>query len=304
MNRLLTKKQIIYTKELIYKYILAILSLTSFICLIGIIVILFKNGIPTFKFIGFFDLFLGKFWYPTYNPPDFGILPLILGSIWVTFGALLVCIPLGVGGAIYIYEIAPIWQKKILKPTIELLGSIPSVVYGLFGMIIIAPLLQNIFKNIPTGLCALSASLILGIMAIPTVCSISEDAFSSVPKNMIEASFALGANRWQTLIKIILPAAGSGISTAIILGINRAIGETMTVLMVAGGATIIPTSFLQPVRTMTATIAAEMGEAVYGSEHYHVLFTIGLVLFAFTFIFNIIAEIITKKYKIKLGQGI
>ena len=301
MKKSLARK-FIYFKEKAYKYVLAILSFTCLFCLIGIVVVLFKEGLPIFKSISPFKLFLGTKWYPTHEPPDFGLLTIILGSVWVTIGALFVCVPLGVGSALYIHEIAPTWQKKFLKPSIEILASIPSVVYGLFGMVVIAPLLQKIF-HIPTGLCAGTASIILGIMAIPTVCSISEDALASVPKNMREASLAVGATKWQTLIRIILPAAGSGISTAIILGISRAIGETMTVLMVAGGSTVIPKSFFQPVRTMTATIAAEMGEAVYGSDHYHILFAIGLIIFAFTFLFNITAEIISKKYRLKLGKG-
>ncbi|MBD3271732.1 MAG: phosphate ABC transporter permease subunit PstC, partial [Elusimicrobia bacterium] len=241
-------------------------------------------------------------WYPTYEPPEFGTLPLILGSFWVTLGALAVCVPLGVGSALYLNEIAGYRQRSILKPIIEILAAIPSIVYGFFGMVIVAPFLQN-FLNIPTGLCALTASLILGVMAIPTVASISEDALSFVPKSFREASFALGANRWQTMIKVVIPAAGSGISTGVILGISRAIGETMTVLMVAGGAAVIPKTYLEPVRTMTATIAAEMGETVFGSPHFHALFAIGLMLFIITFIFNIIAELISRRYRLKLGLG-
>jgi phosphate transport system permease protein len=173
-------------------------------------------------------------------------------------------------------------------------------VYGFFGMAILAPYLQNLL-HIPVGLCVFSASLILGIMATPTVCSIAEDALSYVPRSFREASFAVGANRWQTLTKVVIPAAGSGISTAIILGMSRAIGETMTVLMVAGGATVIPHSFFEPVRPMTAAIAAEMGEAPVGGDHYHALFAIALILFLITFVFNIIAEIISRRFRIKLG---
>ena len=291
----LKNKKFVDAKENIYKYILAILSYSSLLFLIGIVVVLFKNGLPIFKHVNALELFLGKFWYPTYEPPEFGILPLILGSVWITVGALFVAVPLGVGSALYINELAPHWQKNFLKPLIEILAGIPSIIYGLFGMIVISPLVQKIF-DIPTGLCGLSASIILGIMAIPTVCSISEDALAAVPKTLREASLAVGATRWQTLTQIIIPAAKSGISTAIILGISRAIGETMTVLMVAGGSAVIPKSFFTPMRTMTATIAAEMGEAVAGSEHFYALFAIGLVLFALTFVFNITTEIISAKY--------
>ncbi|MFA7564985.1 MAG: phosphate ABC transporter permease subunit PstC, partial [Candidatus Neomarinimicrobiota bacterium] len=212
------------------------------------------------------------------------------------------CIPVGIGSALFLHEIAGFRLRSILKPIIEILAGIPSIVYGFFGMVIIAPFLQNLL-DIPIGQCALTASLILGVMAVPTVCSLAEDALNFVPKSFREASYALGANRWQTLTRVIIPAAGSGISTAIILGMSRVVGETMTVLMVAGGAAVIPKSYLDPVRPMTATIAAEMGEAVVGSPHYHALFAIGLVLFLITMAFNIIAEIISRNYRLKLGLG-
>ncbi|MFA5310967.1 MAG: phosphate ABC transporter permease subunit PstC [Candidatus Omnitrophota bacterium] len=287
-------------KEKIYKWIFTVLAFSSLFFLVGIMIVLFKEGIPIFKDAGFFKFLFGAKWYPTYEPPDFGILPLILGSIWVTAGAIIVCVPLGVGSALYLNEIAGFRQRQFLKPIVELLASIPSVVYGFFGMVIVTPFLQRIF-NLPTGLTALNASLILGLMATPTVCSIAEDALSYVPRAFREASFAVGANRWQTLTRVVIPAAGSGISTAIILGMSRAIGETMTVLMVAGGAAVIPKTFFSPVRPMTAAIAAEMGEAPMGGDHYHALFAIALILFLITFIFNIIAEIISRRFRIKLG---
>lgn len=287
-------------KERIYKWIFTVLAFASLAFLIGIIIVLFKEGLPIFKKVSVLDFMFGKQWYPTYVPAEFGILPLILASAWVTLGALFVCVPLGVGSALYLNELATFRQRSILKPIIEILASIPSIVYGFFGMVILAPYLQNLL-HIPIGLCAFSASLILGIMATPTVCSIAEDALSYVPRSFREASFAVGANRWQTLTKVVIPAAGSGISTAIILGMSRAIGETMTVLMVAGGAAVIPKTFFEPVRPMTAAIAAEMGEAPVGGDHYYALFAIALVLFLITFIFNIVAEIISRRFRIKLG---
>ncbi|MDD5757255.1 MAG: phosphate ABC transporter permease subunit PstC, partial [bacterium] len=246
-------------KEKLLEILFLFFAFLSNILLVGIIIILFKESLPLFKEIKVLDFLLGRHWYPTYDPPEFGILPLILGSLWVTIGSLLVAVPLGLGAAIYISEIASTNLKEILKPAVEVLAGIPSVVLGFFGMVVIAPFLQNVFK-LPTGLNALNASILLGIMAIPTITSISEDCISAVPRGFKEASYALGANRWETMIKVTVPAAFSGISSAVILGMGRAIGETMTVLMVAGGAAIIPHSFLQPVRTMTATIAAEMGE--------------------------------------------
>jgi len=287
-------------KEKFYKSIFAILAFASLAFLIGIVIVLFKEALPTFAKVRISQFIFGKYWYPTYEPPEFGILPLILASAWVTLGALLVCVPLGVGSALYLNELASNRQKAILKPLIEILASIPSIVFGFFGMAILAPFLQKLL-HIPVGLCAFTASLTLGIMAIPTICSITEDALSYVPRSFREASFAVGANRWQTLVGVVIPAAGSGISTAIILGISRAIGETMTVLMVAGGAAVMPHSFFEPVRPMTAAIAAEMGEAPMGGLHYHSLFAIALMLFLVTFIFNIIAELISRKFRIKLG---
>lgn len=274
-------------------------SLLSILFLLGIVFVLFKQGLPIFRVTSLGKFLFGRFWYPTYEPPDFGILPLLLGSLWVTLGALIIAVPLGVAGAIYISEVAQSKVKEIIKPAIELLAGIPSVVYGFFGMVVVAPLVQKFF-NLPVGLNAFTASILLGVMAIPTITSISEDAISSVPKSFKEASFALGANKWETTIKVTVPAAAGGISTAIILGMGRAIGETMTVLMVAGGAAVIPRSFFQPVRTMTATIAAEMGETVVGSNHYHALFAIAIVLFLITLTFNIVADLLTQKFRRRL----
>lgn len=287
-------------RENLIKGIFFLFSLFSIVFLLGIVIVLFKEGLPIFRVSPLGQFLFGRFWYPTYEPPSFGILPLLLGSLWVTLGALIVAVPLGVSSAIYISEVARPRIKVLVKTVIELLVGIPSVVYGFFGMVIVAPWVQRVF-NIPVGLNAFTASLLLGIMAIPTITSISEDVISSVPKSFKEASYALGANRWETIIRVTVPAAAGGISTAIILGMGRAIGETMTVLMVAGGAAVIPRSLFEPVRTMTATIAAEMGETVVGSEHYHALFAIALVLFVITLSFNIIADLLTQRFRRKLG---
>ncbi|MFA5117338.1 MAG: phosphate ABC transporter permease subunit PstC [Candidatus Omnitrophota bacterium] len=287
-------------KEKLYKWIFTILAFASLLFLIAIVVVLFNESLPIFSKVSFKDFVFGKYWYPTYSPAEFGIFPLILASTLVTLGAVVVCVPLGIGSALYLNEIAGFKQRQFLKPVIELLASIPSVVFGFFGMVVVTPFLQKTF-NLPTGMTAMNASFILGLMATPSVCSIAEDALSYVPRSFREASFAIGANRWQTLTQVVVPAAGSGIATAIILGMSRAIGETMTVLMVAGGAAVIPHSFLVPVRPMTAAIAAEMGEAPMGGDHYHALFAIALILFLITFVFNIIAEIVSRKFRIKLG---
>lgn len=283
-------------KDKFLEWFFLFFAFLSNVFLIGIIIILFKESLPLFKDVKAADFLFGRHWYPTFEPPEFGALPLILGSLWVTIGSILVAVPLGLGAAIYISEIASSRMREILKPTVEVLAGIPSVVLGFFGMVVVAPFLQNVFK-LPTGLNALNASILLGIMAIPTITSISEDCISAVPRGFKEASYALGANKWETIIKVTVPAAFSGISSAIILGMGRAIGETMTVLMVGGGAAIIPHSFLQPVRTMTATIAAEMGETAIGGDHYYSLFAIAIVLFILTLIFNIIADLIAQRFR-------
>ncbi len=289
-------------REEIYRWCFALLAFTSVVFLVGITLTLFSEGLPFFKEVSLSSFIFGTEWYPTHQDPSFGALPLITASIMVTVGALFVCVPLGIGSALYLSEIAGYRQKSMLKPVIEILASIPSVVYGFFGLVIVAPFVQNLF-NLPTGLTAFTGSLILGIMATPTVASLAEDAVSFVPKSFREASLALGANRWQTLTKVVIPSAGSGISTAIILGISRAIGETMTVLMVTGGSAVIPRSFFRPVRPMTSTIAAEMGETVMGGLHYNSLFVIGIILFVITLFFNILAEFISRRFRIKLGAG-
>ena len=276
--------------------LLPIFASLSCLFLLGITLTLFIEGLPVFKTVGFFEFIFGTSWHPTSEPPEFGILPLILSSIWVTVFALIIAIPLSLGSAIYISEIASPRMKEILKPIIELLAGIPSVVYGLFGMVFLAPLVQKVF-NLSTGLTCFTASVILGIMIVPTITSLTEDAISAISSNIKEASFALGATKWETITRIVVPAASSGIITAIILGMGRAAGETMTVLMVAGGATMIPKSIFQPVRPMTATIAAEMGEAPMGSAHYYALFAIALVLFFLTLILNLLANWLSSRKK-------
>jgi phosphate transport system permease protein len=214
----------------------------------------------------------------------------------VTFFASVIAVPLGVLSAIYVAEIAPPLVKEIFKPGIELLAGLPSVVLGFFGMAVLAPWLQDTF-DIPTGLNILNASIMLSIMAVPTISSISEDAIYSVPQEFKEASYALGATKFETIAKVVVPAALSGISTAVILGMARAIGETMVVLMVAGGAAVIPESIFDSVRPMPASIAAEMGEAPFRGDHYYALFATGIVLFFMTLFFNLIADYISNKFK-------
>jgi phosphate transport system permease protein len=272
------------------------IALASIVILSLIVLFLFMEGVPIFKVVSVKDFLFGKYWYPTSDPPDFGIFPLIVASIAVTAFSSTLAIPLGVMTAIYLAEVASQRLRELVKPIVELLAALPSVVIGFFGMVIVAPFLQNVF-GIATGLNLFNASLMLAFMSIPTISSISEDAIYSVSQEIKEASLALGATHWQTIYRVIIPASLSGITTAIILGMSRAIGETMVVLMVAGGATLIPTSIFDPVRPMPASIAAEMAEAPFRSDHYYALFATGIVLFFFTLAFNMIADHIAHKYK-------
>lgn len=257
-----------------------------------IISFLFTEGYPIPN--GLWDFLSGKSWNPTGSPPSYGALPLIIGTLLVTLGAMIIAIPLGIGSAIFISEIAPPKARAFFKSGIELLAGIPSVVYGFFGLIVLTDWLRTTF-NKPSGECWLAGSIILGIMALPTIISVSEDAISSVPREYREASFAIGATRWQTISRVTIPSALSGITAAIILGIGRAIGETMAVMMVTGNAAIIPqpiTNVFSPIRTITGTLGIEMGEVARGSPHYHALFDLALILFVIVLIIDVIATTI------------
>ena len=278
-----------------------LIALFSITALALIMVFLFKEGLPILEHVSIKEFVLGKYWYPTDDPPDFGILPLMVGSVSVTLLSGLMAIPLGIMTAIYLAEIAPDRVAEIVKPIVELMASMPSVVIGFFGMVVVAPFIQKLF-NIPVGLNLFNAALMLAFMAIPTICTISEDAIFSVPTALKEASFALGATHFETIFKVIVPASLSGICTAVILGLSRAVGETMVVLMAAGGAAMIPGSIFDPVRPLPASIAAEMAEAPFGGEHYHALFAVGIVLFVFTFLFNLMADFISHRFR-QVGEA-
>ena len=261
-----------------------------------IFIFLLREGLPALSNVPLKEL-LSTRWYPIEN--YFGILPLLTGSLVVTLGAALIAIPLGLGTAIFIAEISPRWLRELLKPLVELLGGLPSVVLGFLGILVLSPNLR-IFLDLPTGLSALAGSLLLGAIAIPTIVSIAEDALDSVPQSYREGALAVGATRWQTIWRVTLPAARSGVLTAIMLGIGRALGETMAVMMVTGNAPVMATrwnSLFLPARTMTATIAAEMGEVANGSVHYHVLFFIGLVLFLVSLVINVAASSVVFRQK-------
>jgi phosphate transport system permease protein len=286
MNYFRTRK----ITEFIIEKIILLSGITSIVIVMLIFLFLLKEGLALFSTVSVKDFLLGKNWYPISNPPQYGILPLILGSFLVTLGAAVFSIPLGIGSALYIAEIAPKKTREILKAGIELLAAIPSVVIGFIGMVTLSPLIKKLF-NLPTGLTALSGAITLAFMAMPTIVSIAEDAITAVPKQYREAAYAMGATRWQTTWRIVAHAARPGMLAALMLGVGRVIGETMAVMMVTGNAALIPQSLLQPVRTLTATIAAEMGETVQGGSHYAALFAIGIVLFIITFLINGVADI-------------
>lgn len=259
------------------------------ILVVGLIILfLFKEAIPFVREPGLQSLF-GTKWVPTsMQREQYGLGPLVAGSFVITLLATLLAIPVGVCGAAYTAEIAAPKEREFLKPFVELLAAIPSVVLGYFGLVILAPLVKQVF-GLSSGLTGLTGALLLALMAIPTIVSISEDAIRSVPQSYREASSALGATAMQTLWRVTIPAALPGITAAVMLGMGRVVGETMAVLMVTGNAAIMTVSPLESMRTMTATIAAEMGEVTYGSPHYQALFWVGIVLMAATLALNLMA---------------
>jgi phosphate transport system permease protein len=265
--------------------------------LLGIFLLLAATSIPAFREIGLGEFLGNTNWNPTsFVRPSYGILAMLVSTFMVTLGALVVAVPLGIGTAAYLTEVANRRVREIAKPIVEILAGIPSVVIGFLGIVLVGPAIARLF-HLPNGLNAVNGSILLAIMALPTIVSLTEDALRSVPRSYEEASLALGATRWQTLIRVKIPAASSGTTAACMLGMGRAIGETMTVLMATGCAPAMPTSFLDSVRTMTATIAIELGEVPYNTTHYYALFTVGLVLFIITFIVNMVSDIVLRKYQ-------
>ena len=245
------------------------------------------------------EVFGGSEWFPTATPaPLFGMLPLLLGTLWVSLFAILFALPFGISIAVYMSEVASPRIRNFLKPVIELLNGIPSVVYGFFGLIVIVPMLQRVF-GLPVGESGLAGSLVLAIMALPTIVTVAEDAMRNCPRTLREASLALGATKWQTIYKVVIPSSMSGIASGVVLGIGRAVGETMAVLMVTGNAAVMPHSILEPLRTIPATIAAELGEAPAGGAHYQSLFLLGVILFFITFLINLCVEFISARNKAK-----
>ncbi len=272
---------------------LLMIALSAISVLAIITVFIFEQGTPIMFRYGLKSFLLGQDWYP--SEKSFGLLPMIVGSIMVTFGALIIGVPLGLASAIFLTEFSHRRLTRILKPIIELLAGIPSVVYGFIGLMFLVPFIRDKFGG--PGLSVLAASVILGIMILPTIISIAIDSIRAVPDSYREGSIALGATRWQTVRMVILPAARSGIIAGIILGMGRAIGETMAVIMVAGNAADIPGSLLAPVRTLTSNIALEMAYA--SGEHREALFATGVILFVIIMILNTIANVTAARQRKK-----
>lgn len=273
--------------------VLIILAGYSSILFVGLILVfLLREGLPALNDVPLKDLFSSR-WYPIKN--YFGILPLISGSMLVTVGAILIAVPFGIGTAVFLSEFSPSWLRNLLKPIIEILAGLPSVVLGFLGIQIVAPFFRRFF-DLPTGLTAFTGAVLLALISLPTIVSIAEDALNTVPPAYRQGALALGATNWQTAWGVTVPAARSGLLTALMLGVGRSIGETMAVMMVTGNAPVLPAglnALFMPARTMTATIASEMGEVATGSPHYHILFFIGIILFLISLIVNLIASSLT-----------
>ena len=276
-------------------------GLLAVIILLGVLFLLMREGLPVFTHTAPWQFFFGTRWYPVSEPPTFGMLSFFMATLWVTLIATVVAVPIGVGCAAYLAEVAPPSVRETVKPIIELLAGIPSVVMGLIGLLLLSPLVQSLF-NLNTGLCGLTAAVMLAMMSLPIIVSVSEDALRAVPKEFREASYALGATKWETIWYVCIPGALSGIAAAIMLGVGRAIGETMTVLMVAGGALAVPLSPTEPMMPMTAAIASGIGNAVRGGLQYQALFAIGLILFLMTLSVNLIADRVLERQKRKFAR--
>ena len=324
------------TKEKFVEIAVSSVGLLSVLVLLFIAFFLFKEAFYIFYKAGVSKVIFGMAWYPTSDPPSFGMWPLIMGTLAVTLLTTIMAIPLGIGTAIYIAEVANHRVKEFLKPMIEMLASFPSVVLGFFGMVIIAPILSNrlspmLSEKLPellqsthipfisttladfcydklfiaSGLNITTAALMLTVRAIPVIASIAEDALTAVPRTYREDSYSLGADKWETIRKVVIPSSVSGLSVAVILGIGTIIGETMIVLMVAGGAAVVPHWIFDAARPMPAAIAAEMAEAPYRSLHYHALFGVGAILFYITFILSFISNFVSKKYRsVRIGEKV
>jgi len=270
-------------------------GLAIILFLVGIVFILLSNSMPGLIELGLGPFFAPGIWNPgAYGEPTYSLRNMIYGTLMVTIGALIFAVPIGVAAAAYLAEIASPWERELFKPIVEVLAGVPSVVLGFIGLVVLAPLIARIF-NLNSGLNAFNGAILVGIMALPTIITLAEDAITAVPKEYRHASLALGGTRWQTIWKVTIPAAFSGITASVLLGMGRAIGETMTVLMVTGNMVARPESFLDSVRTLSAGIAIDIGDVVFNSTHFHALFVAGLLLFLITFAVNLLADILIQR---------
>ena len=276
-------------------------SLLSIVVLLGIVAILLRQGLPIFSYAPPWEFLFGTRWYPVSEPPTFGITSFFVATLWVTIIATAIAVPVGVACAAYLAEVASSRIRETVKPIIELLAGIPSVVMGFIGLLLLSPLIQSLF-NLNTGLCGLAAGIMLSLMSLPIIVSVSEDALHAIPDEFRQAAYALGTTKWEVVRHVSIPAALSGIAAAIMLGIGRAIGETMTVLMIAGGALAVPVSPTQPMMPMTAAIASGIGNAVRGGLQYQALFAVGLLLFFLTLAVNLIADSVLERQKRKFER--
>ena len=280
-------------RDKVFKQVVRLTGLLCIALLLGIFGMLLYNAIAFFGKINALDFITRTQWNPDKH---FGLLPLLAGTLLVTFGAMVIAVPMGIGTALYISEYAGKRFKSILKPTIEMLAAIPSVVIGFLGIVIISPAISHVF-GLSNGLNALNGAILLAVMSLPTIITVAEDSIYAIPTSLKEASYALGAGKWRTLVRVVIPAAYPGIIAAIMLGMGRAIGETMTVLMATGNSLAFPSGFFSSVRTITATIAIEMGEVPFQTTHYYALFAIALILFIITMSINVLAEIIANRIR-------
>lgn len=276
-------------------------GLLAIAVLLGVLALLLREGLPIFLYTPPWEFLFGTKWYPVSEPPTFGIMPFFMATMMVTLVATAIAVPVGVGCAAYLAEVAPAKVRETAKPIIELLAGIPSVMMGFIGLMLLSPLVQSIF-NLDTGLSGLTAGIMLSMMSLPIIVSVSEDALSAVPAEFKQAAYALGATKWDTIRHVCIPSALSGIAAAVMLGVGRAIGETMTVLMVAGGALAVPLSPAEPMMPMTAAIASGIGNAIRGGLQYQALFAIGLILFIMTLSVNLIADRVLERQKRKFAR--
>jgi phosphate transport system permease protein len=275
------------------EWLIRLCGISAIIFVFGIFYFVFREGAPYLAHINPATFLFGSEWYPSSDPAKYGVGALILGTLSVTFLAMFIAVPFGLGAAIFVSEFCERKTKETLKIVIELLAAVPSVVWGFIGMSVLGPIIKEVF-HVPVGVNMFNGAVLLALMSVPIMVSIGEDALKAVPDSYREAALALGATRWQTVYRVLIPAAKNGLLAAVLLGVGRAIGETMAVLMATGHSARIPGSIFDPVQTLTATIAAELGEARQGSDHYQVLFLIGVLLFTLTFVVTITADIIVK----------